>query len=211
MTDVKICGLTRESDVEMACSLGAAWVGFNFSAESPRRVTPDRARDLAAAVSGSVRRVGVFVGESYAEIGEAISAANLDVVQLHRTLRAEDLVRIPRPVIAVAHAGREEEIPTGTLLDRCAGILFDSDVSGVVGGSGVPFDWYLVQGRTWPVPLFVSGGLRPENVEESIRRMRPNAVDVASGVESLPGVKDGNRMRRFFEAVRKADAAESSR
>ncbi len=211
MTDVKICGLTREADVEAACSLGAAWVGFNFSTTSPRRVTPDRARDLAAAVSGSVRRVGVFVDESYDEIEEAISSASLDVVQLHRTLRAEDLVRIPRPVLAVAHAGREEEIPPGALLDRCAGILFDSDVAGVAGGSGVPFDWYLVEGRTWPVPLFVSGGLRPENVEESIRRTRPNAVDVASGVESSPGVKDGNRMRRFFEAVRKADAAESSR
>ena len=153
----------------------------------------------------------MFVGESYSEIGEAISAANLDVVQLHRTLRAEDLVRIPRPVLAVAHAGREEEIPPGTLLDRCAGILFDSDVAGVSGGSGIPFDWYLVEGRTWPVPLFVSGGLRPENVGESIRRTRPSAVDVASGVESSPGVKDGDRMRQFFEAVREADAAESSR
>jgi phosphoribosylanthranilate isomerase len=211
VTEVKICGLTRESDVEAACNLGAAYVGFNFSAPSPRRVTPDRARDLAAAVSGAVRRVGVFVEEGYAEIEHAISAASLDLVQLHRTLRAEDLRRIPRPVLAVAHAGREEEIPPGTLLDRCAGILFDTDVAGLAGGTGVPFDWHLVEGRTWPVPLFVSGGLRPENVGESIRRTRPSAVDVASGVESSPGVKDTDRMRRFFDAVRRADTEDPSR
>jgi phosphoribosylanthranilate isomerase len=211
VTDVKICGLTRESDVEAACNLGAAYVGFNFSAVSPRRVAPDRARDLAAAVSGTVRRVGVFVEEGYAEIEDAISAASLDLVQLHRTLRAEDLRRIPRPVLAVAHAGREEEIPPGTLLDRCAGILFDTDATGLAGGTGVPFDWYLVEGRTWPVPLFVSGGLRPENVGESIRRTRPSAVDVASGVESSPGVKDTDRMRRFFDAVRRADSEDPSR
>jgi phosphoribosylanthranilate isomerase len=211
VTDVKICGLTRESDVEAACDLGAAYVGFNFSALSPRRVTSDRARDLAAAVSGTVRRVGVFVEEGYAEIEDAISAASLDLVQLHRTLRAEDLRRIPRPVLAVAHAGREEEIPPGTLLDRCAGILFDTDAAGLAGGTGVPFDWYLVEGRTWPVPLFVSGGLRPENVGESIRRTRPSAVDVASGVESSPGVKDTDQMRRFFDAVRRADSEDPSR
>ena len=211
MTDVKICGLTREPDVVEACNLGAAYVGFNFSTASRRRVTAEQARRLAAAVSGAARRVGVFVDEGYSEIEDAVSAASLDLVQLHRTLRAEDLSRIPRPVLAVAHAGREEEIPPGALLDRCAGLLFDTDVAGLPGGTGVPFDWYLVEGRTWPVPLFVSGGLRPENVEESIRRTRPSAVDVASGVESAPGVKDAARMRRFFEAVSRADAAESSR
>ena len=211
MTEVKICGLTRESDIEAACSLGAAYLGFNFSAASLRRVTRERARDLSAAVSGGARKVGVFVEEGYSEIEDAISAASLDLVQVHRTLRAEDLRRIPRPVLAVAHAGREEEIPPGTLLDRCAGILFDTDAPGLAGGTGMPFDWYLVEGRTWPVPLFVSGGLSPDNVAESIRRTRPAAVDVASGVESSPGVKDRDRMRRFFDAVRRADTADHSR
>jgi phosphoribosylanthranilate isomerase len=211
VTEVKICGMTRESDVEAACTLGAAYVGFNFSARSPRRIAPARAQELAAAVSGPVRRVGVFVEEGYAEIEDAIGAASLDLVQLHRTLRADDLRRIPRPVLAVAHAGREEEVPAATLLDRCAGILFDTDLSGLPGGTGVPFDWYLIEGRTWPVPLFLSGGLRPENVAESIRLTRPSAVDVASGVESSPGVKDPDRMRRFFDAVREADARRDAR
>jgi phosphoribosylanthranilate isomerase len=211
VTEIKVCGLTREVDVETACDLGAAWIGFNFSAESPRRVTTDQVRRLAASVSNGVRKVGVFVGEGYSEIQDAVSAASLDVVQIHRTLRADDLLQISTRVLAVAHAGREEEIPPGTLLDRCAGILFDTNVKGLAGGTGVPFDWALLGGRTWPVPLFVSGGLRPENVGESIRRTRPDVVDVASGVESAPGVKDPDRMRRFFDAVRRADAGPSLR
>jgi phosphoribosylanthranilate isomerase len=205
VTDVKVCGLTREEDVLAACELGAAYVGFNFSDLSPRQVTPEKARRLAASVPRGVRRVGVFVGESYPAIREAIAAASLDLVQLHRLLSEEDLERVPCPVLAVAHAGREGEIPPSAVLDHCAGILFDTSVAGVTGGTGVPFDWTLLEGRRWPVPLFVSGGLRPENVGESIRRSRPDVVDVASGIESAPGVKDRGRMFRFFEAVRRAD------
>ncbi|HEX9286773.1 MAG TPA: phosphoribosylanthranilate isomerase [Thermoanaerobaculia bacterium] len=208
MTEVKVCGLTREEDVVAACALGAAFIGFNFSDLSPRRVTPERARRLAAASTPGVRRVGVFVLESYPAIREAIGAAALDLVQLHRPLSEEDLECVPRPVLAVAHVGRQAEIPPAPLLDRCAGILFDTSVSGVPGGTGVSFDWSLLEGRRWPVPLFVSGGLRSENVGESIRRARPNVVDVASGIESAPGAKDRRRMRRFFEAVRRADEAE---
>jgi phosphoribosylanthranilate isomerase len=205
VTEVKVCGLTREEDVQAACSLGASYVGFNFSDLSPRRVTPEKARRLAAFVPRGVRRVGVFVGESYPAIREAIAAASLDLVQLHRPLSEEDLERVPRPVLAVAHAGRDGEIPPGAVLDRCAGILFDTSVAAVPGGTGIPFDWTLLEGRRWPVPFFVSGGLRPENVGESIRRTRPDVVDVASGIESAPGVKDPGRMFLFFEAVRRAD------
>lgn len=206
MTDVKVCGLTREVDVEAACALGAAYVGFNFSAGSPRRVSLEVGRRVAAVVREGVSRVGVFVDETYDEIAEAIDAAALDIVQLHRTLSAEDLERIPRRILAVAHAGRAEEIPPGALLERCAGILFDTAGSGRPGGTGIPFDWILVEGRRWPVPLFVAGGLNADNVGESIRRTRPGAVDVASGVEVSPGVKDHGRMRRFFDAVREADS-----
>lgn len=207
MTDVKICGLMRVEDVEEACALGAAYVGFNFSSGSRRRITPEVARRLAGACRDGVRRVGVFVEETYEEILEAIDAASLDIVQIHRTLRPDDLARVSRRVLAVAHAGRDEEIPPATLLERCAGILFDTAAPRRgPGGTGVPFDWFLLEGRTWPVPLFVSGGLSPENVGESIRRTRPNAVDVASGVEISPGLKDRGRMRSFFEAVRAADA-----
>jgi phosphoribosylanthranilate isomerase len=205
MTDVKVCGLTREEDVAAACALGAAYVGFNFSARSPRRVGLEAAPRLAGATMSGVRRVGVFVDEDYRRIEDAIEAASLDLVQLHRTLRREDLEQIPRRVLAVAHAGRDEEIPPGALLERCAGILFDTAARDRPGGTGVPFDWFLLEGRTWPVPLFVAGGLSPDNVGDSIRQTRPVVVDVTSGVESSPGIKDRERMRRFFEAVKEAD------
>lgn len=206
MTDVKVCGLTREADVEAACELGAAYVGFNFSSISPRRVAPEEGRRLATFVPEGVRRVGVFVDEGYGEMAEAIEAASLDLVQLHRALSARDLESIPRRILAVAHAGHEEEIPSGALLEMCAGILFDTAGAGGPGGTGLPFDWSLIEERTWPVPLFVAGGLTAENVGESIRRTRPNVVDVASGVESAPGVKDHESMRRFFAAVHEADS-----
>lgn len=205
MTDVKVCGLTREEDVDAACAFGAAYVGFNFSAQSPRRVSLARARRLAEAVKGA-RRVGVFVDETYPDIEDAVAQASLDLVQIHRRLTADDLKHVGVPVLAVAHAGRDDEIPPQELLLRCAGILFDSSSAGGEGGTGVPFDWTLLQGRTWAVPLFVAGGLRSGNVGDSIARTRPAAVDVASGVEASPGVKDRAEMERFFAAVREADA-----
>lgn len=204
MTDVKVCGLTREEDVEAACALGAAYVGFNFSARSPRRVSPARARRLAEAVSGA-RRVGVFVDETYPDIEDAVARASLDLVQIHRRLAAEDLRQVGVPVLAVAHAGRTEEIPPRELLERCAGILFDSSPNGG-GGTGVVFDWTPLEGRTWPVPVFIAGGLHSGNVGDAIARTRSAAVDVASGVEASPGVKDRAKMERFFAAVREADA-----
>ena len=207
MTEVKICGLTRREDVEDACELGAAYVGLNFSSVSPRRIDPEQGRRLAASVPAGVRRVGVFVDESYDEIREAIDAASLDLVQLHRPLRPDDVDRIPRPVVAVAHSGVAGEIPPEDLLRRCAGILLDTGVAGKPGGTGVVFDPAGLPRRRWPVPLFLAGGLRPENVADSIRRTNPSAVDVASGVESAPGIKDREKMRRFFEAVRLADGS----
>jgi len=205
LTEVKVCGLTREEDVRAACDLGAAYVGFNFSARSPRRVSPARARRLAAVVDGA-RRVGVFVDETYREIEDAVAQASLDLVQVHRRLTEEDLHHVGVPVLAVAHAGRAGEIPPPELLQRCAGILFDSSSGGGFGGTGVTFDWTLLETRTWPVPLFVAGGLHAGNVGDSIARTRPAAVDVASGVESSPGVKDRAKMEGFFAAVREADA-----
>jgi len=206
VTEVKVCGLTRPQDVEQACALGASFVGLNFSVVSPRRVTLETARRLAAASAPGVRRVGVFVGESYEEILAAIEAARLDLVQLHRPLREEDLEKVPRPIIAVARiANTAAQLPAPPFVEKCHALLLDTDRPGSAGGTGERFDWRLLEGRTWPVPVFLAGGLTPENVGEGIRRARPAAVDVASGVESAPGIKDPERMRDFFEAVRQAD------
>jgi len=205
MTAVKVCGLTREEDVALACELGARWLGFNFASASPRRVDPDRARAIAAVAPGSAVRVGVFVEETADEIRRAIEAASLDAVQLHRPLAAADL-DLPRGVFAVVSVGEGAlAVPPKEDLARCRAVLFDS----ASGGSGLPFDWARVDGGPWPVPVLLAGGLTPENVGRAIERLRPAGVDVASGVESSPGIKDAARMRRFFRAVEEADARRS--
>jgi phosphoribosylanthranilate isomerase len=207
MTAVKICGLTRREDVALACAVGASLLGFNFSAQSPRRVTPDSARRLAEAAAPGVLRVGVFVSEDAHLIGEAVEAARLDLIQIHRPLRAKDVEGLPAPVIAVARVGPAgADLPSADLLGRCYAVLFDTLDRSRAGGTGSAFDWGTIAAKGFGLPVLVAGGLTAENVAEAVRRVRPWAVDVASGVESEPGVKDAEKLRQFFEAVRRADA-----
>ena len=203
MTRIKVCGLAREEDVRTASDLGAEYLGFNFASSSPRRVTQDKARDLARLARGALR-VGVFVDETPEEIEAASRAASLDLVQLHRDLREEDLA-LPLPVIAVVAVSREgARLPSLEILSRCHAVLFDSaDATRI--GPRVPFDWGAWTDERAPVPVWLGGGLTAENVAGAIRTFRPAGVDVASGVEASPGVKDPDRMRRFFHAVRSAD------
>jgi phosphoribosylanthranilate isomerase len=207
VTQIKICGLTDPEDVRLACALGASYVGFVFARGSPRQVRMDRAAELAAAVAPGVSRVGVFVDEDYEAISQAVAAAKLDLVQVHRPLRAEDLERIPVPVWAVARvADRAADVPPPELLGRCKAILFDTAGDRSGGGIGRPFDWSVSAGRDLPVPLFLAGGLAPDNVGDAIARVHPSGVDVSSGVEREPGVKDRAKLERFFQEVRQADA-----
>ncbi len=207
MTDVKVCGLTRVEDVALACELGARYLGFNFSAVSPRRLSLGAAQRLSAAAPPHIARVGVFVNESAGEMRAAAEAAKLDFVQLHRPLRPGDVDAAPRPVFAVTRVG-DIGVPAASdeTLARCRAILFDTAVAGVAGGSGETFDWGLLAGTRWPIPVFLAGGLSPGNVAAAIERVRPAAVDVASGIESSPGIKDSEKMARFFRAVEDADA-----
>jgi phosphoribosylanthranilate isomerase len=207
VTAVKVCGLTRREDVALACAIGVDWIGFNFSARSPRRVTPEAARLLADASTPGVLRVGVFVSEGPAAIGEAAQAARLDLVQMHRPLREEDLEALALPVVAVARVGPDgAEMPEARLLGRCRALLFDTLDRDRAGGTGRAFDWRAIAGLGAGVPVLLAGGLTPENVGEAVRVGRPWGVDVASGVESAPGIKDPEKLRRFVQEVRREDA-----
>jgi phosphoribosylanthranilate isomerase len=210
VTAVKICGLARAGDVELACALGASFVGFNFSTASPRRVSLAASRELAAAAAGT-NRVGVFVNEPVEEIARAVDAASLDLLQIHRPVSRDEAQRLPRPLLAVVHVGNEglASLPEG-VAELCRGVLFDT--AGVSpGGTGRSFDWRRIAGHRPGPPVFLAGGLTPENVGSAIAVARPDAVDVASGVESEPGRKDPDRMRRFFEAGREADESAARR
>jgi phosphoribosylanthranilate isomerase len=205
MTAVKICGITRVEDVRLACELGASWIGLNFSARSPRKVGIESSRALADAVAPGVLRVGVFVDETLDEIGRAAEAARLDLVQMHRPVSTAEAAALPRPLLAVVHVGAEGPAPLPDAVSaRCKGVLFDT-AGRSPGGTGETFDWSAIAGRREGPLVFVAGGLTPENVGRAIAIARPDAVDVASGVEASPGRKDLGRMRRFFEAVAQAD------
>lgn len=201
MTAIKICGLTRPADVELACALGAAYVGFNFVESSPRRVSPEAARELADATAPDVLKVGVFRTEGAEAVLRAVELARLDLVQLHRPLTKEDVDRVPVAVIAVAPSA-EAALATLPLplLARCHALLLDGSE-----GTGKRLDTQRRAGERWPVPVFVAGGLDEDSVGEAIRALRPAAVDIASGGESAPGLKDRGRLERLFAAVREAD------
>ena len=202
MTAVKICGLTRPEDVAAAGALGAAYVGFVFAAGSPRRVTLEGARALAAACPPGVLKVGVFRDDGAAAVRDAVDAAGLNLVQLHRRLTDVEVAAMPVPVIAVARpAGEGFAVPRTEILVRCHAVLFDASE-----GTGAALDPARIEAAAGPVPVIVAGGLTPESVGETIRALRPAGVDVASGVESEPGVKDRRKLERFFAAVREADA-----
>ncbi len=211
MTRIKICGLTRPEDVSLASELGASAVGFVFAASSPRRVSLERAREMSAAAGPGVTRVGVFVDEEKTFIAEAVEAARLDLAQLHRPLRAADLDDAPATVIAVVSvSGSVAPLPPAEWLRRCRWLLFDAGGSAGGGGTGTRFDWGVLDKKKFDAPIYLAGGLDAANVTEAIDRVHPNGVDVASGVERAPRVKDPEKLRRFFEAVRAADASAPS-
>lgn len=220
MTEVKFCGMTREDDVRHAADLGASYVGAIMT-ESPRQVTPVRASELFASITGTaVKRVGVFGDEPVAEVVRVARIAGFDVVQMHGsvTMAAEGLTRLHGElgleVWRVIRIG-----PGGFTPDQLAafleadGVLLDTLVPGALGGTGTAFDWGAVaadvRGRRelQQRRLIVAGGLRPENVRLVIDRLAPDVVDVSSGVESAPGVKDHRLMADFMSAVRNSSAA----
>jgi len=206
---IKVCGMTRREDVRAAVDAGADLVGFLF-AESPRRIDPERARDLRRELSGTaVRAVGVFCNEDLRRVREIAESVPLDTVQLHGDEDHEYAAAVGHPVIraiSVRSAGDWagwEEYPAELF-------LLDADHPGRRGGTGTTFDWDLLTGAPFSRPFLLAGGLHPGNVAEAIERVRPFGVDVSSGVEAAPGIKSDEKIRKFIEEARRAWAKERS-
>jgi indole-3-glycerol phosphate synthase/phosphoribosylanthranilate isomerase len=202
---VKICGITNAEDARMAAAAGADAVGFVFWPKSPRAVDAATARAIAAALPPFVLRVGVFVDASPEEMRKVADEVGLDIVQLHGQEPPEDVARAPRRAVKAIRVGpgfRPEEALRydGT----AAALLVDTRADGAgPGGTGQTFDWSLVRPVRERTPFLVlAGGLTPDNVGEAIAAVRPDAVDVSSGVESAPGRKDPAKVRAFVDAVR---------
>jgi len=206
MTRIKICGLTREADVQAAVEAGADAIGFVFYAKSPRAVTPQRARELARMLPPFVTPVGLFVNATDAELQAGLEALPNMLVQFHGDETPADCERLGRPFIRAARMGAGFDLLNfGQSFSSAQAILLDAFVDGY-GGGGKVFDWSLLPPSA-PFPVVLSGGLSAANVGDGIARIRPWAVDVSSGVESAKGIKDAGLIQAFCRAVRDADAA----
>ena len=204
---VKICGITRPEDAELAARLGAAWVGFIFWPHSPRFVEPETAAAILAGLPPHVGGVGVFVDQAVDEVNAVADTVGLGAVQLHGHESAEMCRQCRRRVIkAVRLPGNGAGDDPGAVWPG-ATILVDAFDPVRMGGTGRRVDWTRAARLARRRPLMLSGGLRAENVADAVRQVAPYGLDVSSGVESEPGVKDPHRLRAFFAALAAADAA----
>ncbi len=199
-TRVKICGVTRPEDALQAARLGADALGFNFWPGSRRYLTPAAARAIVDRLPPFVTPVGVFVNQGEEEIRRAADESGVRVLQLHGDEPPALCARLPLPVVKAVRVAAPLTLDALKAYPVAA-FLLDAPSAGW-GGSGASFDWSLAEGLAGLGPIVLAGGLTPENVAAAVRRVRPYAVDVASGVESSPGVKDVARMARFIAAAR---------
>ncbi|WP_047285067.1 MULTISPECIES: phosphoribosylanthranilate isomerase [Pseudomonas] len=201
----KICGITRIEDALAAVAAGADAIGLVFYAKSPRAVNVQQARAIIAALPPFVTTVGLFVNASRCELGEILDAVPLDLLQFHGDESAADCEGYHRPYIKALRVKAGDDIAAACLAyPRASGILLDTYVEGVPGGTGEAFDWSLVpQGLSKPIIL--AGGLTPDNVAAAIARVRPYAVDVSGGVEQGKGIKDPAKIQAFMQAVRRSN------
>ena len=201
MTLVKICGITRLEDAELAVSLGAAAVGFVLWPRSPRHVDVDAARAIAAALPPFALRVGVFVNQEPDDVTRLAAAVGLDVVQLHGHEPPEAYAALPYRVIKAVPIGAESAPDDALRVPQTATVLLDAHDPVRLGGTGRTIDWTLAAAVARRRRVILSGGLRPRNVAQAVAMVRPYAVDVSSGVEARPGVKDPVKLRAFFDAL----------
>lgn len=204
-TRIKICGLTREADVDAAVEAGADAVGFVLYERSPRHVPVERAAELARRLPPFVTPVTLFVNATAAQVAAAVAAIPNLLLQFHGDEAPADCDAAGRPYLRAARmAGDFDLLDFAAQYPRAQGLLLDAHVEGY-GGGGKVFDWSLIP-RNVRSPVVLSGGLHAGNVIEGILQVRPWAVDVSSGVERGKGIKDAAEIRRFCDAVREADA-----
>lgn len=206
-TRIKICGLTRPEDMDAAIAAGADAVGLVFYGPSPRFVDDDRAVALAARVPPFVTRVGLFVNADPVDVRRVLAAVPLELLQFHGDEDDAYCRQFGRPFIKAVRMRPEVDLlESARSFSSARALLLDAYVEGY-GGGGQVFDWGLIP-RNLPLPLILSGGLHPDNVQAAVRGVQPWAVDVSSGVESAKGIKDAARIDAFVAAVAAADKAE---
>ncbi len=215
MVEIKFCGMTRAEDAREAAAAGARYVGVVF-AGGPRRQDESRAATIFSALPPGVDRVGVFGREPSGVIAARARALGLGAIQLHGDATAEDVASLRRDWeraiwVVLRVAGTELPVRSGELFATADAVVLDAKVEGALGGTGVALSWEALSGPVAAVRsggragLVLAGGLRPENVARAVTALRPDIVDVSSGIESQVGIKDPARMRAFRDAVRSVE------
>lgn len=200
----KICGITRIEDALAAAEAGADAIGFVFYAKSPRAVDVRQARAIIAEPPPFVTTVGLFVNASRCELNEILEVVPLDLLQFHGDETPQDCEGYHRPWIKALRVRPGDDLEAACRLYAGArGILLDTYVPGVPGGTGEAFDWSLVPARL-SKPIILAGGLSADNVGQAIAQVRPYAVDVSGGVEQAKGIKDAAKIEAFMRAVKQA-------
>lgn len=200
----KICGITRIEDALAAAEAGADAIGFVFYAKSPRAVDVRQAREIIAALPPFVTTVGLFVNASRCELNEILEVVPLDLLQFHGDETPQDCEGYHRPWIKALRVRPGDDLEAACQQYAGArGILLDTYVAGVPGGTGEAFDWSLVPERL-SKPIILAGGLSADNVGQAIAQVRPYAVDVSGGVEQAKGIKDAAKIEAFMRAVKQA-------
>lgn len=203
---VKICGTTRLADAQLACQLGVDALGFIFYNKSPRHIEVDQAAQIISQLPIFVDRVGVFVNSAIPELSRAVKAG-LTTIQLHGDESPEDCRLIRQEfshckVIKAFRVGTESSWKDFTPFSECVDcFLLDTYVKGAKGGTGEIFDWAIIEKLQLARPVLLAGGLSPENITLAIEQVRPYGVDVNSGIETEPGVKDHSSMERLMYLV----------
>ncbi|MEW6218876.1 MAG: phosphoribosylanthranilate isomerase [Thermodesulfobacteriota bacterium] len=207
-TRIKVCGITRAADAHFLAAAGVDALGFIFAAKSPRRVSPEQARDIIRGLPPFVAPVGVFVDATAAEVAQIAAFCRLAAVQLHGSEPPELCRALARPVVKAIRVGphtrRQDLVP---YLGAVAGLLFDTYQPGQAGGTGLAFDWSRLADLAPPLPWILAGGLAPANVGPAVARLHPYGVDLNSGVEQAPGIKDPALALAALAAIRQADLA----
>jgi phosphoribosylanthranilate isomerase len=198
---VKVCGITRREDAVLAVTLGAAALGFVLWPRSPRFIEPDEVRAITDGLPAFVTRVGVFVNHAPADVFEIAARAGLNCVQLHGDEDAAEYVETPLPVIKALPVSEGFSLAAVEGLPARVTPLLDAHDPANRGGTGRVIEWTVAAAAARVRPVILSGGLTPDNVKAASAAVRPYAVDVSSGVESAPGVKDKIKMRAFFAAL----------
>jgi len=200
MIAVKICGITSLKDAEMAVNYSVSAIGMIFCPDSPRYVDPVEVEQWIERIPDSVKKVGVFVNEQIDTINNITRQLKLEFIQLHGDESPEFCNGIIRPVIKVFRVGDDFDAIVLNEYD-VHGFLFDTYKKGNPGGTGTRFNWDLIANLKTETPIILSGGLTPENVLNGIEAVNPAAVDVNSGVESVPGVKDEEKIKELFSVL----------